>query len=327
MKVSVALATYNSNKYIIEQLDSIRMQSTPVDEVVIVDDCSSDETVSLLHRYIDEFDLQGWSLLRHEKNSGFIQTFTDALNMTSGNIVVLCDHDDVWLEDKIKTISLVFEQNTDCLALATSFIQIDENGNEVRIKQKRNRGNNNLIRRTVHQGRLNKMNLSDVAVYNISPGCTCAVRRCLIDSFEEMGDNKNILPHDWKLNIIAAAKDGLYYLDVPTTKYRIYSSNTIGLGHQSDFEKRKAVISKNCKEKAEAAWIVAEMKGTESDEFKYYKELEGIFLRRSKFMKSENYFKGVGLILKSMKYRGLYESIAMDIVAKIKRKISLRTKE
>lgn len=319
--ISVALATYNSTKYIAEQLDSIRKQSVPVDEVVIVDDCSSDKTVNLIENYIKKFNLKSWRIHRHEKNKGFIQTFTDALIATSGDVVILCDHDDVWLSDKIKIIKSTFDEYADCLALASSFIQIDAEGKEVQIKLKKNHANNNLIRRSIYYGHLNKMSLEDVAVYNISPGCTCAVRRSLIDAFTSI--NKKIeqrsLPHDWKLNIIAAAKDGLYYLDVPTTKYRIYSNNTIGLGHQSNFEKRKVAVDKNCDEKHEAAQIVAELKGEKSNICLYYKDLEEIFQKRSAFMEKGNYFDAIKIMLSSIGYRGLYESIALDMVARIKR--------
>jgi glycosyltransferase involved in cell wall biosynthesis len=53
LNISVAIATYNSNKYIIDQLKSIIDQSIPVNEVVITDDCSSDNTVEIINNFID----------------------------------------------------------------------------------------------------------------------------------------------------------------------------------------------------------------------------------------------------------------------------------
>ena len=157
--ISVAMALYNSTRFIKEQLDSIRNQSVPVDEVVMVDDGSSDGTVELVNAYIEEFYLDNWKLICHKENHGYIDTFYDAIRECVGDVILLCDHDDVWYPDKVKVISDVFKKNPEVLMLATSFTRVDEYGNLVRIKLKRNHANNNLIRRKIKKEKYNGLQI------------------------------------------------------------------------------------------------------------------------------------------------------------------------
>ena len=61
-KISVAMTTYNGSKYIIKQLDSLKNQSRKIDELVICDDCSTDNTVELVNDYIKSNNLEGWNI-------------------------------------------------------------------------------------------------------------------------------------------------------------------------------------------------------------------------------------------------------------------------
>lgn len=71
-KISVAMTTYNGSKYIIKQLDSLKNQSRKIDELVICDDCSTDNTVELVNDYIKSNNLEGWNIYSNENNLGFI---------------------------------------------------------------------------------------------------------------------------------------------------------------------------------------------------------------------------------------------------------------
>ena len=61
-KISVVMTTYNGQKYLLEQLESLRNQTFKIDEVIIMDDCSQDETPNLIRKYIADNDLKGWKL-------------------------------------------------------------------------------------------------------------------------------------------------------------------------------------------------------------------------------------------------------------------------
>lgn len=98
--VSIALATYNGSLYLREQLDSLLEQTYQNFEIVITDDGSTDDTVSILEEYS-----QKDTRVRYSKNSrgrGVVSNFTEAISLCRGEIVFLCDQDDVWYRDKLQ---------------------------------------------------------------------------------------------------------------------------------------------------------------------------------------------------------------------------------
>lgn len=314
--VSVVMATYNSNKYIISQLNSIKEQDSDIDEVIIVDDCSTDNTIDIIEGYIKQNNLKKWIVYKNKKNLGFIKTFSHALEKAKGDIIILCDHDDIWLPNKVTVIKNIFNENPKILSLATSFIPIDEFGNRILYKKRLFYSNNNLIRKKVSKGKLNKIKLKDVVIYNISPGCTCALKREIRDLYL---NNNHLLPHDWKINVIAACKNGLYYLDIPTTKYRIHEKNTIGLMHQSNYKKRKEIVINNLIEKKEILNIINKYCPYNKKDIKYMKSIVKTFENRVILLDSKKIIqKGFFILITSLSKGRLYESIVMDIISIIK---------
>lgn len=314
--ISVAMATFNSEKYIKKQLDSILNQSVAVDEVIIVDDCSSDKTVELLKDYIESRKCINWKVYCHESNQGYIKTFREALRYSNGDIIITCDHDDMWMHDKVEMIQNAFSDNAEVLYLATSFVLIDVNDNEIPVKQKRNRANNNLIKRKILKGTLNKMDIKDVAIYNITPGCTCALASKLRDIY--ISGEDMALPHDWALALIAACKNGLYYYDVVTTKYRLHENNTIGLGHVNDYTKRVNNVCKNYVEKCEEEKIIQQYSDTNVYALAI-SEIRDIFGLRQEYLKTGQLHIFFMAFYKSLKYGKLYESLLMDFITVVRK--------
>jgi len=104
MKISVAMATYNGEKYIIEQLKSIVNQSHLPDELVVCDDNSNDKTVELIEEFSKKVSLK-IILFRNKENLGFVGAFNRALEACNGDLVFLCDQDDFWFPNKIDHVS------------------------------------------------------------------------------------------------------------------------------------------------------------------------------------------------------------------------------
>ena len=92
MRASVCMATYNGERFVREQLDSILDQLHPDDEIVIVDDASRDGTTA----QFDGLDRR-IRLFRHERNAGYVRTFEEAMTRATGDVLLLSDQDDVWL--------------------------------------------------------------------------------------------------------------------------------------------------------------------------------------------------------------------------------------
>ena len=98
----MALCTYNGEKYLPELLESVLCQSVVPNEVVIVDDCSSDGTVRILKEYASQYPVIKLSL--QEKNSGPISSFEKAIQLTSSPYIFLADQDDIWHRNKIENM-------------------------------------------------------------------------------------------------------------------------------------------------------------------------------------------------------------------------------
>jgi len=108
MRLSIALCTYNGERYLQEQLDSILNQTILPDEVIICDDHSSDCTWSIL----EKFKLQAQfevCLIQNVENVGSTANFAKAISLCSGDIIFLSDQDDVWLPQKIEKMANVFK--------------------------------------------------------------------------------------------------------------------------------------------------------------------------------------------------------------------------
>jgi GT2 family glycosyltransferase len=123
-RVSACMAAYNGGRFVDAQLESILTQLEPQDEVVIVDDGSQDDTVERIGQVGDP----RIRLLRHESNAGVVATFEDALRCATGNVLFLCDDDDVWASAKVKRFLEAFRTSSDVKIVTSRVQMIDEDG-------------------------------------------------------------------------------------------------------------------------------------------------------------------------------------------------------
>lgn len=96
-RISVCMATYNGSAFVREQLESILDQLGPSDEVIVVDDASTDDTPAVVETVGDP----RITLIRHTKNLGHVRTFEQAISVASGRYIFLADQDDVWAEGRV----------------------------------------------------------------------------------------------------------------------------------------------------------------------------------------------------------------------------------
>lgn len=218
--ISVAVATYNGEKYIEKQLKSICNQTRILDEIVIVDDGSKDSTVAIVQDYISKYPECNIRLFINETNMGYKKNFYKAMSLCEGDIIFLSDQDDIWKENKVEVLASLLENNSDIDLISSSFIQIDSDGNEVS-------GNKSAYMRRMDEGKLYPVPLEDLIFHNVSQGCAMAFRKEVRGLY--MKHFVDELPHDWVLNVIAAMDKKCYYLNSPMFFYRIHDKNTIGL--------------------------------------------------------------------------------------------------
>lgn len=131
--VSIALCTYNGDAYLKQQLDSIVNQSYPEIELIVVDDCSTDNTLNILKEYSARYSFI--KLFINPKNLGYIRNFEKAMSLCNGDFIALSDQDDIWdlnkIEKQVKAIGnnlLIYhdsefvDQNGESLSLYMSDI-------------------------------------------------------------------------------------------------------------------------------------------------------------------------------------------------------------
>ena len=100
MKISVCMASYNGSKYIKNQIQSILIQLNNKDQLIIVDDCSIDNTLQIIKNFKDS----RIKLIKNNRNVGVVATFQKAMKFAKGDIIFLSDQDDEWLDNKVTFI-------------------------------------------------------------------------------------------------------------------------------------------------------------------------------------------------------------------------------
>lgn len=109
-RVSVVMCTYNGARFVESQLKSIYAQTYPLHECIIVDDGSSDDTVSIIEDWANRYP--GIVLYRNEQTLGYTQNFEKAMKLATGDIIAIADQDDIWHAGKIEIMLREWKKET-----------------------------------------------------------------------------------------------------------------------------------------------------------------------------------------------------------------------
>ena len=224
--ISVAMATYNGEKFIGKQLETILNQTIKVDEIIIVDDCSQDNTVELIRDIMDR-NPDTIKLISNTTNIGYKRNFKKALELCSGDYIFLSDQDDEWELYKVEEMLHILKNN-DISVLSSSFKLIDDKSEHIPSKNKFGFSNQNFYKRILKKGCLVQVPLHDLFFHNMSQGCSLLITREIRDFFIRYFVDD--LPHDWQLNVLGALNNKTYFYYKELFRYRIHSENTIGYG-------------------------------------------------------------------------------------------------
>jgi len=198
------MAVYNGAAFISEQLQSIMMQLGPDDELIAVDDGSTDASESI----ILGMDDPRIRYLRNACNKGVIKTFERALSEARGEIVFLSDQDDIWADHKIRRTLEVFER-TGALCILSDALLVN--------------GANQSLGQTFFAWRTSRPGLLRNWLRNSFMGCTMAFRRELAAVAIPFPDR--IYMHDQWLGMLATAAGKVVFLREPLIRYRRHGNN------------------------------------------------------------------------------------------------------
>jgi glycosyltransferase involved in cell wall biosynthesis len=203
--ISVCLAAYNGSAFLRDQVASILPQLGAADELIAVDDASSDDSVGILNSFRDP----RIRIFRHTTNHGVIATFEHALSEAAGDIIFISDQDDVWREDKVERIQGRFSLCPDVSLVLSDVAVIDAAGRVTAdswIGSKRFRTSMlcNLMR-------------------NRYLGCTMAFRRHLLDLVLPIPDDTPM--HDMWIGMVNEIFGKTEFIHEPLVFYRRHGKN------------------------------------------------------------------------------------------------------
>lgn len=250
-KVSVVLCTYNGEKFLQQQLDSILQQTYAIDEIIIVDDCSTDDTKNILSR--NALNNNIIKMYINDVNIGFTKNFQKALLLATNNYIAIADQDDVWKNDKIEKIMSAWDDKT-LLAYCNS-IQF-----------------RNDIPTTISVNKKNRKIAGDnprlLSMFNTVSGHNIIIKKELLSLATPF---PNTVFYDWWLALVAMCNGGIFYVDEVLVYQRAHQNNVTiqQLSERKLLENYKSMLNNHL----QYFYKIPNMKEADKFFFKKLKEL------------------------------------------------------
>ena len=262
MKITVLLSTYNGEKYLQEQLDSLYAQDLPEGfamEILVRDDGSSDQTVNIL----EENRKQGKLTFYVGENVKPAKSFWDLVQRTpASEYYAFCDQDDVWHTDKLlRAINRLREEKEQRqpLLYCSNVTVVDSVLNPIGPMRKAQEAP--------------RTDFAYALIYSLAPGCTMVFNDPAREAFVRYNMNEQFeVIHDWLAHKIAAMLGTVIYDTTPTMLYRQHGNNVIGAQNDSAlvkfFKRVKRVMGAYACVRSETAKSLYAVYGDEIDEEK-----------------------------------------------------------
>ena len=224
--LSVAMCTYNGAFFIEEQLLSILNQTMSVDEIVICDDGSIDQTLDIINSIQSKSSID-IRVYKNEKQLGVCANFQKAVNLCKGNIIFLSDQDDIWKREKVETVVRYFLEKPQVKVVFTNGQLINKEGHIVENSSLF--GCFGLTAKSLNAID-NGLGVELFAYENRATGATMAIR----SDFEYMSSFVNYcykgILHDGALVMLSLNNCQLGHIDDCLIDYRIHSNQKCGIG-------------------------------------------------------------------------------------------------
>lgn len=220
MDVEIVLATYNGERYLPEQLDSLINQTASSAIIIVSDDGSSDQTLAIIHRYQAQYPGR-LRLLPPGPSQGASANFNYLLSASKADYVFLADQDDVWDEDKL-ALSLAEMKGLETRVGSSTPILVHTDLRVVDYAL-------GLVSPSffrLQQLDKERQSLKDLMCQSVVTGCTALVNRALLNKALPVAPGA--VMHDWWLSLVAAAFGQIGFVDRATISYRQHGNNTIG---------------------------------------------------------------------------------------------------
>jgi glycosyltransferase involved in cell wall biosynthesis len=218
-KISVALCTYNGEPFLRQQLASIQQQTRLPDELVVCDDQSTDQSLTIVRQFAASAPYPV-RIFQNERNLGFAANFERAIRLCEGDLIALSDQDDIWYPNRLERCAQEFKQHPEAGLVFSDADIIDDS--------------NQLLGATLWQrlgfagkreSELRAGQYVLLAKHRFVTGATVMFRASLRDRFLPIG--KGWIHDEW-IALIAAAFSELRPIGQPLIRYRVHGSQQVG---------------------------------------------------------------------------------------------------
>lgn len=217
--ISVCMATYNGEKYIREQIESILCQLTEEDELIVADDGSTDQTLAI----IQAFQQEGAPIhVLQNQRVGVIKNFESALNAAQNDYLFLSDQDDVWFPEKKEKMLAAFARDQQALLIMSDLVVVDEQ--------------RTVLAPSYQELRKCRTGFFHNILRNSYIGCGLAFKRELLE--KALPFPATIPMHDMWLGILADWTKQARLLPEPYVCYRRHNSNVSSIQSQRNWRQR-----------------------------------------------------------------------------------------
>lgn len=303
-KISIAICTYNGEKYLTKQLDSILGQSRVPNEIVVCDDGSTDKTLEILKGYQEKFP-NVFKVFVNPKNLGYYKNFEKAIYHCSEDFIITSDQDDIWKNNKVEITQQFFEENP----------QFDGVFNDLEII--------NDNEETLEPSYLNWKHISyDFVEKNIQEktlfvqqqmmgsfvlGCALAIRKTALEKYQL---KDFVVAHDFFIAQKLTAKHKLGFIPKSLSKYRQHEDQVCGLRISPDSKETTNVTPAKASKFHEMVWPYLsasrkyhELYPLESEKESFYYQL--FIKQRDIYLKSLPFFVRKKYLLQCIRHNYL----------------------
>lgn len=231
-KVCVLMSTYNGEKYLREQLNSILSQREVCVDILIRDDGSKDSTIDILKEYNKRDNVTYYC---DNRNLGAGNSFIDLMWYVdmSYDYYALSDQDDYWLQDKLYTGIDFLEKNSNYSVYSSYYTMVDEELKPIK---------NNI------NSKRHEPTLGNAMIDNQVTGCTVIMSKSFLEKIRKYRRPENQYIHDWWIYKLGMIFGGLYIDKKSKILYRQHGNNTIGLD-ENIFKRIARIIHNSSKMK------------------------------------------------------------------------------
>lgn len=209
--IDVIITTYNGSKYLPAQIDSILNQTYSNFKVIVINDCSEDNTFNILEFYKSKLG-EKFTIINNTENIGLVKSIEKGIQASNSDIIFLADQDDYWNENKMSEFVKLFGQKKAWL-LYSNFEVVDE-------------GLNKILDKKANIKQLNKFTHLKLLNGNAVPGSTLAFKKELKSYILPFPEGLYI--HDWWIVVNAYMFGSIYKSNKKLLKYRQHTNNSIG---------------------------------------------------------------------------------------------------